>query len=215
MRGDARFMAIGGTGVITTGGTATAAGAITNISLLDANGNTIALDDVAVEIGDSSEDVLNNWVASWNAQIAKTGVFATIVDAATSEVRWDSVIDWSTSSGGVPPTVQVTYGTSNATGIASGVGVTGGTGNTSISRLEDLDISSVAGAGQAMTIIDKALTTVNGARADLGAVQNRFQSVVANLETAELTRTQILQQAGTSMLAQANQIPANVLALLR
>jgi flagellin len=73
-------------------------------------------------------------------------------------------------------------------------------------------------------------------RADLGAVQNRFQSVVANLntssenltasrsrirdadyarETAELTRTQILQQAGTSMLAQANQIPANVLALLR
>ena len=234
--GDARFMAIGGTGVITTGGTATAAGAITNISLLDANGNTIALDDVAVEIGDSSEDVLNNWVASWNAQIAKTGVFATIVDAATSEVRWDSVIDWSTSSGGVPPTVQVTYGTSNATGIASGVGVTGGTGNTSISRLEDLDISSVAGAGQAMTIIDKALTTVNGARADLGAVQNRFQSVVANLntsaenltasrsrirdadyakETAELTRTQILQQAGTSMLAQANQIPANVLALLR
>ena len=87
-----------------------------------------------------------------------------------------------------------------------------------------------------MEIVDKALTAVNSARADLGAVQNRFTSVVANLqtssenlaasrsrirdtdfakETAELTRTQILQQAGTAMLAQANQVPQNVLSLLR
>jgi flagellin len=76
---------------------------------------------------------------------------------------------------------------------------------------------------------------VNSARADMGAVQNRFSSVVANLqttsenlsssrsrildadfakETAELTRTQILQQAGTAMLAQANAAPQNVLSLL-
>ena len=100
----------------------------------------------------------------------------------------------------------------------------------------NLDISSVKGAQQALEIVDKALTSVNGARADLGAVQNRFTSVVANLqtssenlaasrsrirdtdfakETAELTRTQILQQAGTAMLAQANQVPQNVLSLLR
>ncbi|WP_337245285.1 flagellin [Luteimonas sp. gir] len=84
--------------------------------------------------------------------------------------------------------------------------------------------------------MDAALNSVNSARADLGAVQNRFSSVVANLqtgsenlsasrsrivdtdfakETAELSRTQILQQAGTAMLAQANQIPQNVLSLLR
>ena len=234
--GDARFLEIGGTGIITTGGTATASGAITNISLLDANGNSIALADVAVEIGDTSEEVLNNWVASWNAQIAETGVFATVVNAGTSEVRFNSVTDWSTSSGAAPATVQVTYGASNATGIASGVGVTGGVSNTAVSRLEDLAIDSVVGAGQAISIIDKALTTVNSARADLGAVQNRFQSVVANLntnaenltasrsrirdadyakETAELTRTQILQQAGTALLAQANQIPTTVLSLLR
>jgi flagellin len=84
--------------------------------------------------------------------------------------------------------------------------------------------------------MDAALNAVNAARADLGAIQNRFSSVISNLsttsenlsasrsrirdadyarETAELTRTQILQQAGTAMLAQANQIPQNVLSLLR
>jgi flagellin len=94
----------------------------------------------------------------------------------------------------------------------------------------------VVGAGRALSIVDLSLTTVNGGRADLGAIQNRFSSVIANLttnsenltasrsrirdadyarETAELTRTQILQQAGTAMLAQANQIPQNVLSLLR
>ncbi len=102
--------------------------------------------------------------------------------------------------------------------------------------VSNLDISSVKGAQQALEVVDKALGAVNGARADLGAIQNRFTSVVANLqtssenlaasrsrirdtdfakETAELTRTQILQQAGTAMLAQANQVPQNVMSLLR
>ncbi|WP_343124739.1 MULTISPECIES: flagellin [unclassified Stenotrophomonas] len=84
--------------------------------------------------------------------------------------------------------------------------------------------------------MDAALQAINSARADLGAIQNRFTSTIANLntssenlsaarsrirdadyakETAELTRTQILQQAGTAMLAQANQVPQNVLSLLK
>jgi flagellin len=84
--------------------------------------------------------------------------------------------------------------------------------------------------------LDKALTTVNKERANLGATQNRFESVVSNLqisvesqsaargrimdadfasETASLTRGQILQQAGTAMLAQANSLPNGVLSLLR
>ncbi|MGE6332304.1 flagellin [Stenotrophomonas sp. NPDC077659] len=103
-------------------------------------------------------------------------------------------------------------------------------------HVEDIKIDTVAGAQQALSIVDKALESVNSVRADLGAIQNRFTSVVANLqtssenlsasrsrirdtdfakETAELTRTQILQQAGTAMLAQANQVPQNVLSLLR
>ena len=99
-----------------------------------------------------------------------------------------------------------------------------------------LDISTPEGADNAMLAMDAALKAVNDARADLGAVQNRFSSVVTNLqtgsenlsaarsrimdadyakETANLSRTQILAQAGTAMLAQANQSSQSVLSLLR
>jgi flagellin len=99
-----------------------------------------------------------------------------------------------------------------------------------------IDISSASGATTAIQSIDGALATINGSRADLGAIQNRFESVVTSLqttsenlsasrsrivdtdfaaETANLTRAQILQQAGTAMLAQANSAPQNVLALLQ
>ena len=100
----------------------------------------------------------------------------------------------------------------------------------------DLDISTVGGADNAILAIDAALKSVNESRADLGAIQNRFSSVVSSLqttsenlsssrsrildtdfaaETASLTRAQILSQAGTAMLAQANSLPNNVLTLLR
>ena len=102
--------------------------------------------------------------------------------------------------------------------------------------LNRVDISSVAGANAAVDVIDGALARVNSIRADLGAVQNRFASTIANLtvtaenltaarsriqdadfamETANLTRAQILQQAGIAMLAQANAVPNQVLTLLR
>ena len=104
------------------------------------------------------------------------------------------------------------------------------------SRVDDIDISTAAGANTAIAIIDAALTQVDSQRADLGAIQNRFESVIANLsnvsensaaarsriqdadfaqETANLARAQILQQAGISVLAQANAQPQNVLALLQ
>lgn len=97
-------------------------------------------------------------------------------------------------------------------------------------------VSDVAAASAALTAIDASLTSANTSRATLGAIQNRFESVVSNLnvsvenqsaaksrimdadfaaETASLTRGQILQQAGTAMLAQANSLPNNVLSLLR
>lgn len=100
----------------------------------------------------------------------------------------------------------------------------------------NLDVSSLSGANDAITSIDAALSTVNSARASLGAIQNRFESVVRSLgertenlsaarsrirdadfaqETAALTRGQILQQAGIAMLAQANSLPQSVLSLLR
>ncbi|MFA7416870.1 MAG: flagellin [Rhizobium sp.] len=103
-------------------------------------------------------------------------------------------------------------------------------------KVSSLDISSTTGANTAIQTIDFALSQVSGTRASLGAVQNRFSAVVSNLqsasenfsaarsrildadfaaETATLTRGQILQQAGTAMLAQANSLPNNVLSLLR
>jgi flagellin len=102
--------------------------------------------------------------------------------------------------------------------------------------LSKLDISTADGANKAIVSIDNALKTVNSARSNLGAIQNRFSAVVSNLqstsenlsasrsrirdadfaaETANMTRGQILQQAGTAMLAQANSLPNGVLSLLR
>lgn len=99
----------------------------------------------------------------------------------------------------------------------------------------DLATTGATGASAAMTAIDAAIKDVDGKRADLGAVQNRFQATIRNLsnisenvssararirdtdfakETAELTRAQILQQTSTTVLAQANQRPQAALSLL-
>jgi flagellin len=99
-----------------------------------------------------------------------------------------------------------------------------------------LDVSTVDGSNAALKTIDAALNQINSNRASLGAIQNRFASTIANLntatenlsasrsriqdtdfaaETASLTRGQILQQAGTAILAQANSLPNGVLSLLR
>lgn len=102
--------------------------------------------------------------------------------------------------------------------------------------LSNVDLSSVAGANTAITSVDAALNTINSTRGSLGAIQSRFESVVSNLatttenlsaarsrildadfaaETAALTRSQILQQAGVSVLSQANAAPQLVLSLLQ
>ena len=99
-----------------------------------------------------------------------------------------------------------------------------------------VEITDIATAQSAIEAIDTAIDAVNSQRAEFGAVQNRFENVVANLmvavenqsaarsrimdadyatETANLSRASILQQAGNAMVAQANQLPQQVLALLR
>jgi flagellin len=104
------------------------------------------------------------------------------------------------------------------------------------SALNSASVTTVANANTAITKVDAALSAVSSLRSTFGAVQNRFESTIANLqavsenlsasrsrildtdfaaETANLTRAQILQQAGTAILAQANAVPQNVLSLLR
>ncbi len=102
--------------------------------------------------------------------------------------------------------------------------------------ISNVDISTVNGANTALASCDAALTAIDSGRAALGAIQNRFSSTIQNLqtssenltasrsriqdadfaqETANLSRAQILQQAGTAMIAQANQLPQQVLQLLK
>jgi flagellin len=106
----------------------------------------------------------------------------------------------------------------------------------SFSSITSVDITTVAGATSALSAIDSALTTVNNSRASLGGLMNRFEATVSNqntaisnlsasrsrildtdyaVETTNLAKAQIIQQAATAMLAQANQSSQSVLALLK
>lgn len=110
------------------------------------------------------------------------------------------------------------------------------TGAAKLNSVSTIDVSTVKGSNDALKILDSALASVNSQRATFGALQSRFETAVSNLEstsenlsasrsriqdtdfaseTAKLTRGQILQQAGTAMLAQANSLPNGVLSLLR
>ncbi len=125
-------------------------------------------------------------------------------------------------------TNQVSVNTTTVTGIAGYSADLDATGA--------INITTSANASAALGSLDSAITTISQQRATFGAVQNRFEAVISNLnafnesltaarsriqdadfaaETANLTRTQILQQAGISMLAQANQLPQSALALLQ
>ena len=120
---------------------------------------------------------------------------------------------------------------------AAGAATIGFSGSLAASNsIKSVDISSVSGANSAILSVDAALDSINSSRASLGALQSRFETTISNLsstsenlsaarsriqdadfamETANLTRNQILQQAGTAMLAQANSAPQSVLSLLQ
>ena len=117
-------------------------------------------------------------------------------------------------------------------------GLTAGTSSLALSgtTIANTDISTVAGANAALLSADAALTSISTTRSSLGAIQNRFESIVSSIstsvenlsaarsrirdadfaaETASLTRNQILQQAGVSILSQANALPQLALSLLQ
>ncbi len=192
--------------------------------------------------------------AAFNAKSEQTGVTATVSGATYTLTAADGRnIDITAGTpAGSGATTATTYGkvnlsSSSAAGITIGgtqatVAIVGTAASanaataTAGAGVSSLNLTTAAGAQAALATIDAALTTVNSSRATLGAIQNRFSSVVTSLqttsenlsasrsriqdadfasETASLTRGQILQQAGTAMLAQANSLPNGVLALLR
>jgi flagellin len=200
------------TGVAATAFTAITAG---DLQINGTSVGAIAASASATERAAAVRDAINSVAGT-------TGVYAT-TDTSTT-------VTLSSSS-------AITVNAFGATATTANTGLTAATTSaTSVTGFSTLDISTVAGADTAINAMDAALTAVNNARATLGAVQNRFSSAVASLqttaenlsasrsriqdadfamETASLTRAQILQQAGVAMLAQANAMPNNVLALLR
>jgi len=162
-----------------------------------------------------------------NEQSAETGVVA-FVGTETSGVALRSV-------SGEEISIKAGAGTTAALVLAR-TGFKERNAAEGTGSVASVDISSQAGAQKAIDILDKAIDQVSSQRADLGAVNNRLDFTVSNLsnisekttaarsrimdadfasETANLSRSTVLQQAASAMLAQANQRPQNVLSLLR
>jgi len=142
-------------------------------------------------------------------------------------------------SGGQNITFQVgASGTSDNQVVASGLDLTNGLAsyNTSLTATGTIDITTSGGASAVLSALDADINAISNDRAQIGALQNRFTAVVSNeqnyvqnlqaanaqlvdtdfaAETANLTQQQILQQAGTSILSQANQLPQAALTLLK
>ncbi|MGQ0528867.1 MAG: flagellin [Panacagrimonas sp.] len=201
--------------------TGAAASAFTGITAGDLTINTVSVGAIAADT--SATERAASIRTAVNSVSDQTGVYA-VNDTATTVTLVSTSAAVVVAHAGATATAATTGLTAGTTALANSTG------------FSTLDLNSVAGADSAMRQMDAALDAVNSARAGLGAVQNRFSSVVSSLqttsenlsasrariqdadfakETAALTRAQILQQAGTAMLAQANAVPQNVLSLLR
>jgi flagellin len=162
-------------------------------------------------------------VDAFNNKAGTTGIFAYINSANKITLQSESL------------TAAFNLDGAGATVTKIGV-LSANSSSSSTSGVSNLSVEQYGASQTAIALVDKALTTINNTRATLGAVQSRFESAVAsqqttseNLsasrsriqdadfasETANLAKAQILQQSGIAMLAQANAIPQNVLALLQ
>ena len=224
-------------GAIAAGGTAAGQGAntATAINLLSSSTGVTAAADastgvVTLTAADGRNIVLEETAGPTSAGASATATGLTIgTDGSPATTRGAITINSSDASG-----IMVAGGNPTKAGLTAGQ--LSATTQVTTNTISSIDVKTASGAATALKAIDGALATVNTARASLGVYQNRFASVVSNLqstsenlsasrsriqdtdfakETASLTRGQILQQAGTAMLAQANSLPNGVMALLR
>lgn len=239
-----------------TGVTATAdatsfvGGAITGTT---AGAFSVTINDVVVA-GTTTADAVANQatvVDAINAKTGQTGVTAEIIDGdklnliaadgRTIEIAAGTAGDTGLVAGNTGGSISLEsagkfeIGTNTGANEVAGlnVGTVGGTESGTL--LKNVDISTVAGANDALTAVDNALQSINTERAALGAIQNRFEATITSntlnsenlsaansrirdadfaAETAALSRSQVLQQAGISILAQANALPQQALSLL-
>jgi len=223
----------GGTALVAPSYSLTLDGSTVDLtSAISGNDATVTGAEVASAIGAISGFTAS--FASGNLTITKTdGSNFTLAEAGTDASGAEGLAAASTTYRGTVSITSTGEDLVIAGTAPSKAGLTAGTTATSSSTIS---VATVDGANALITAIDSALSTVNGSRATLGAIQNRFESVVTSLqtsaeslsaarsriqdtdfasETANLTKAQILQQAGMAMLSQANSLPQNVLSLLQ
>jgi len=213
-----------------------------SLTLTAADGRNISLyaqssDATDVGIADTTHETN---IANFGLNSADVGINnsadGTAAAASMDTYANDAKTAYSTVSLSSASAFDVSYGTNGEKGLSDS-GLKAGTfgGGKDGQALSDIDITTFEGATKALTAIDNAIASVASQRADLGAIQNRMESTVSNLqitsenlnsansrikdadfaaETAELQRTNVLQQAGISILAQANARGQQVLSLL-
>ena len=207
--------------------TAISAGSV-EITITGTNGKSVTA-TIEEDVNVTEDEALGKVIAAINSKTADTGVTAFLSDdkalielrATENQDNGDDISLIALSGSSITSVDAVTAGSFTAAG---GKGI------------NSIKIDTQAGAWEALQRIDQAIDKVNSARGELGAIQTRFEKSVENIdiqnenlsaargritdadfamETANLSRTQILQQAGTAMVAQANQLPQQVLSLLR
>lgn len=207
---------------------------INSVAVTVTNGNATATADAINAV--STQTGVTATIAGANIVLANSDGSNIVVDN-TGTGQLGAVATTETFQAGVVLAGKVSEGAFTVTGGGNDVdGVALGAATQADNTLTGVDVLTGANANNALLTLDFALQQVSGLRAELGAVQTRFESTISNLavtsenlsaarsrirdadfaaETAELTRSQILQQAGIAILAQANAQPQNVLALLQ
>ena len=238
--GTISFNLVGGTGAATTSAISAAvtdpndlsnlataingASNTTGITASFTNGNKNSLTLTAADGRNISIDTFANSTAT-NQTATFGGATLTEGAAATANAVATGTVSLSSTRGAI---LTATAG--------ADVFAAAGANTSAFTTVASVDISTVNGATSALNVIDAALSQVSTGRADLGAIQNRFSTTISNLqtnsenlsasrsriqdadfasETANLSRSQVLQQAATAMIAQANQMPQQVLSLLK
>ncbi len=200
------------------------------VRIIDQTGADISIQVTAYTGGDTNEDLTVDFVSSSGT----AGGTPVVLDAISEGTRVTGDVTFTTSD---TNTTFALIG-STATGGSGGIiGTTSVAGNVTAGiRVSALDISTNTGAQEAISVVDASIKQIDKNRADLGAVQNRLSSTISNLqsiienvaaarsrirdtdyaiETSQLAKNQVLQQAGLSVLSQANASSQSVLTLLQ
>ncbi|MDH5632737.1 MAG: flagellin [Gammaproteobacteria bacterium] len=208
-----------------TGVTAKLADNGTDIVLQNSAGNDVRIVNDSVTGNDVDITDVNGGNTVTATAANGVGVFGTNDAWITGELTFDS-----------EKSFNVVDTNAGAVGTGTGFLLTVAGDAAQLQKVSDMDVTTFDSATRTLAMVDSALAAVNGQRAKYGAVQSRFETTIGNLqttsenlsaarsrirdadfatETAELTRAQILQQAGVSVLAQANVLPQNALSLLQ